>query len=408
MANEIYFVNDVTNTIYKTKFAQSIIKFAEFDLSFFMGQAIEFGEKARESGKYPLKESYIIRDLLKDAHPYIAANFSGKYDKIVVDCIIENICRTQEIGESSLWNKYISPKTELDKMIFARLSDYKCNRAANEWLDIVRLQDYTRNKLDFIFKGTKNIEDANIKKNYFDLTFSVISRELGCSDKGLGKISTYNKSLLPNSVFMISRMSKEIYKSIETGIEDANLVPTPKFPEDGLSDQISMDIYSYMRKLQPPIDTELGWIRSMFGEIEDTIYKPAGFKPLLDLEFDKIISNNILLQPCARCARYYESTINYNGEYCDIVGTDGKTCREHSAANNENPIPKELNKRCEEVHSLVKRNIGTQIDENEFEEWEQYLNSMKTNIEKNYATPDELEKFLEYTQRMYSQITDQE
>ena len=408
MANEIYFVNDVTNTIYKTKFAQSIIKFAEFDLSFFMGQAIEFGEKARESGKYPLKESYIIRDLLKDAHPYIAANFSGKYDKIVVDCIIENICRTQEIGESSLWNKYISPKTELDKMIFARLSDYKCNRAANEWLDIVRLQDYTRNKLDFIFKGTKNIEDANIKKNYFDLTFSVISRELGCSDKGLGKISTYNKSLLPNSVFMISRMSKEIYKSIETGIEDANLVPTPKFPEDGLSDQISMDIYSYMRKLQPPIDTELGWIRSMFGEIEDTIYKPAGFKPLLDLEFDKIISNNILLQPCARCARYYKSTINYNGEYCDIVGTDGKTCREHSAANNENPIPKELNKRCEEVHSLVKRNIGTQIDENEFEEWEQYLNSMKTNIEKNYATPDELEKFLEYTQRMYSQITDQE
>lgn len=408
MANEIYFVNDSTNTIYKTKFPQSIIKFAEFDLSFFMGQAIEFGEKARESGKYPLKESYIIRDLLKDAHPYIAANFSGKYDKIVVDCIIENICRTQEIGESSLWNKYISPKTELDKMIFARLSDYKCNRAANEWLDIVRLQDYTRNKLDFIFKGTKNIEDANIKKNYFDLTFSVISRELGCSDKGLGKISTYNKSLLPNSVFMISRMSKEIYKSIETGIEDANLVPTPKSPEDGLSDQISMDIYSYMRKLQPPIDTELGWIRSMFGEIEDTIYKPAGFKPLLDLEFDKIISNNILLQPCARCARYYESTINYNGEYCDIVGTDGKTCREHSAANNENPIPKELNKRCEEVHSLVKRNIGTQIDENEFEEWEQYLNSMKTNIEKNYATPDELEKFLEYTQRMYSQITDQE
>ena len=407
MANEINFVNDVTNTIYKTQFPQAIIKFAEFDLSFFMGQAIEFGEKASESGKYPLKESYIIRDLLKKAHPYIAANLSGKYDKIVVDCIIENICRTQEITESSLWNKHISPKTEFDKMIFTRLSEYKCNRAANEWLDIVRLQEYTRNKLNFIFQGTKNIDDAHIKKNYFDLTFSVIARELGCSDKDLGKISSYNKSLLPNSVFMISRMSKEIYKSINTEIEDAKLLKTPKFPVDRLHDQISMDIYSYMRRLSPPIDTELGWIRSMFGEIEDTIYKPAGFKPLLDLEFDKILSNNILLKSCARCERYYESSINYDGELCDIIGADGKTCREHSS-DNEEPIPKELDKRCEEIHSLVKRNIGKQIDEHEFKEWEQYLNSMKTNIEKNYATPDELEKFLEYTQRMYSQITDQE
>lgn len=408
MTSEVYFVNDSTNTIYKTKFPQSIIKFAEFDLSFFMRQAIEFGEKASESGKYPLKESYIIRDLLKQAHPYISANLSEKYDKIVVDCIIENICRTQEISESSLWNRYISPKTELEKIIFARLSDYKCNRAANEWLDIVRLQEYVRNKLDFIFDGTKNIKDAHIKKHYFDLTFSVIARELGCSDKEIGKINSYNKSLLPNSVFMISRMSKEIYRSIGEQIYDADILQTPKFPEYRLSDQISMDIYSYMRRLSPPPDIELGWIRSMFGEIEDTIYKPAGFKPLLDLEFDKTLSEGIFLQSCKRCKRYYEFSINYNGEYCDIIGPDGKSCRDHSAAKSEEPIPKELDKRCEEVHSLVKTNIGKQIDEHEFEEWEQYLNSMKTNIEKNYATPEELEKFLEYTHRMYSEITDKE
>lgn len=408
MANEINFVNDVTNTIYRTQFPQAIIKFAGFDLSFFMVQAIEFGEKASESGKYSLKESYIIRDLLKNAHPYIAANISSKYDKIVIDCIIENICRTQEIGESSLWNRYISPKTEYERMIFMRLSEYKCNRAANEWLDIVRLQEYTRNKLDFIFGGTKNIEDAHIKKNYFDLTFSVIARELGCSDKNLGGIPSYNKSLLPNSAFMISRMSKEIYKTIETGIEDAELITTAKSPEDNLTDRISMDIYGYMRKLSPPLDTELGWIRSMFGEIEDVVYKPAGFKPLLDLEFDKTLSNSIMLKSCRRCEQYYETTTNYDGEYCNIVGNDGKTCREHFAANNDEPIPKELNNRCKEVHSLVKRNIGKQIDKHEFEEWEQYLNSIKTNIEKNHSTPDELEKFLEYTQRMYSQITDQE
>lgn len=401
MANEIYFVNDVTNTIYNTQLPQAIIKFAQFDLSFFMGQAIEFGERAIESGEYPLKDSYIIRDLLKKAHPYIAANISSKYDKIVIDCIIENICRTQETGESSLWNRYISPKTELERMIFMRLSEYKCNRAANEWLDIVRLQEYTRDKLNFIFKGTKNITDANIKKNYFDLTFSVIARELGCSDKDLGKIPSYNKSLLPNSVFMLSRMSKEIYKTISAEIEDIPLLNTPKFPEDRLSDQISMDIYSYMRRLSPPLDTELGWIRSMFGEIEETIYKPAGFKPLLDLEFDKILSNNILLQSCHQCEQYFEHSINYTGEYCN-------TCREHSSPSTEEPISHDLNKRCKEIHSLVKTNIGKQIDKHEFEEWEQYLNSMKTNIKKNYATPDELEKFLEYTQRMYSDITSQE
>lgn len=404
MKRQISFATKTGNTVHKLSLPKSLLGFAEFDLNYFWEQAIDFCKKYISSDEYPTQEAYNIRNLLKKCHPYFNAGINTTFDKIVLDCIIDYLCRSYQMGQSALWNKYISPKNPFEAALFSRLSEYRTDKAINQWVNMQRVQIYTRNKLEFVFDRTRNVDDAITRKRYFDLSFSVVSKELGCPTNEIGVTKSYNPCLLPNAVFMANKVSKDIYHRISGAIENVDSIPLPKLTHEDLSDQIAMDAYSHIKRLSRPADNELAWIRSGLEDFEEEIYLPCGFKAVIDLEFDKILQNNILLKRCASCGNYFEPERGYKGEYCTRTDKEGKSCRDSVSVTRtpELVIPQTLDERCEAVIKTIESKIGFYLDDHEYYEWRSYLESIKHNIQQGHSTDQELEAFLTYSLKLYS------
>lgn len=404
--NNIIFVTKNNNNFYKGEVGKTLQRFIEYDFTYFWEQCIELGKSSRQVGGYTTKQFHIIKNLITKCHPYFEAQINSDFEYIVLDCIIEYICHSENIGLEELWARCISPKNLYEKAIFSRVSEYKTNRAINQWANLMRMQEYAKLKLGFLFDGAPTSAEIYLgRKGYFDLTFSVAAKELGFPSGELSAVKCYNPSLLPNAAFMVSKVSKGVLRRIGDIVDNA-AEPGYSHVSDCMRDQIGLDAFSYIKNLPRPQDADIDAAAEIFSKLAGEVYMPDSFKSIIDLEFDKMIEQEIHFQKCEKCGKYFFKEQNYSGRYCNRVNTSGLTCREQTGdiKSVEEIMSEALEDRCAKLYESLENKVGEAFEEHEFKEWSQYLVNMKENVQKEYSTTQDLEDFLDYSEKMCSEV----
>lgn len=268
---------------------------------------------------------------LVKCHPYVEACASTEFSSVVLDCIIAYICHSEGIGLEELWARCISPKSLYEKAIFNRVSEYKTGRGINQWINIVRMQEYARSKIKFIYECESNVmlrpEDYRTRTEYFDLAFSVAANETGCPMDKLPSVKMYTPSTLPDSVFMMGRMSKNIYRRLSEVLRDAEMWDE-KTLNDHNRDQTALDAFSYVKDMPRPAENDMRFALEAVSELPETVYVPDSFKAIIDLEFTLMSGKGIYMSKCPRCGRFFVRDPMEKSPYCHRVNSSGMTCTE--------------------------------------------------------------------------------
>ena len=398
MEDTLKLVGRNSNEIFLLRYPSSLLDFCGFDLAYFAKMAIDACSEAQKTGKADPDVFAQLRRDIQSAHCYIAHNIRTTYEKVALDCWIDYLCRRDSIGEGTLWNRYISCRTPFEKLVFSRLCEFRYNRAINEWLNIVRVQDYAKSKIDFVFtKDVKNAREAASRRNYFDLMFSVTAQEMGCRVENLGEIKVFSVGRTPSSPFMFSTISKDIVRHVLADFDYSDdYSDVGDYSE--ISDQIAMDAFSKMKAGLPAELSSYNIVRGKMENYTDKIYMPCSLKAVVDLEIDAIIENGGILCACKRCGRLYLRNEEYNEDYCRTYLTNGKTCLE--LYREENPLPvisPALDEKCREVTDEIYARVGKSMSEKEYEYWHSYMSAMRDKVTSGEITAEELDAFLDYS-----------
>lgn len=422
------------NNLFKLELCKTLLHFTEFDFTYFWERCIDAGRTAKKTGRLPQNTVANAKNVISGVHPYVEALINSDFSDIVTDCIIEYICHSERIGFEELWVRCISPKNLYEEAIFSRISQYKTGKAVNQWENIVRLQEYARNKLAFIYDcdGENTPQEEAVlrtRKEYFDLAYSMAANELGIDGGKLPSVRVSSPSLAPNATFMNAKVSKAIYRRFAEVLRLGGDMSVPASRNCELvKDRLAMDAYAYVRGMKRPAEIDMRFALEAFSGEAEEIYLPDSFKAAIDLEFDLIMKNNIVLRKCEDCGRYFAA---YDGGFlCNRVNSSGMTCRQQfdtlkaaiaeaaeaereSAAvaaaeevpdKRQDAVPPELEKRGQKIYNALYKRVGKAMDEKEFREWSRYLSDMKRNIKTGEATADQLEEFLDYSDRLCEEV----
>ncbi|MGN0609887.1 MAG: hypothetical protein ACI4J6_11820 [Oscillospiraceae bacterium] len=421
------------NNLFKLELYRTLLHFTEFDFTYFWERCIDAGRTAKKTGRLPQNTVANAKNVISGVHPYVEALINSDFSEIVTDCIIEYICHSERIGFEELWVRCISPKNLYEEAIFSRISQYKVGKAVNQWENIVRLQEYARNKLAFIYDcdGENSPQEEAVlrtRKEYFDLAYSMAANELGIDGEKLPSVRVSSPSLAPNATFMNAKVSKAIYRRFAEALRLGGDMSVPASKNCGLiKDRLAMDAYAYVRGMKRPAEIDMRFALEAFSGEAEEIYLPDSFKAVIDLEFDLIMKNGIVLRRCEDCGRYFAA---YDDSFlCNRVNSSGMTCRQqfetlkaaiaeaaeaeresHEAAAEEDrdkkqdAVPPELEKRGQKIYNALYKRVGKAMDEKEFREWSRYLSDMKRNIKTGEATTDQLAEFLDYSDRLCEEV----
>lgn len=391
-------VGRTSSEVITLRYPATLLNFCDFDLSFFAKGAIEICNEALKSGNPDFDRMMELKNDIRILHCYIEQHIRTTYDKIIEDCWIDYICRRDNIGLNTLWNRFIRCKSPFEKSVFARLCELRYHKAINEWVNIVRTQDYAKTKLEFIFTpGMKSVEDAVARRDYFDLMFSVTAREMGCRIEDLGVTKVFTIGRIPSAPFMFPNISKEIVRHVLQGFdysEDYSEIGD----YDEISDELAMDAFTQMKSGLPSEPSGYNVSRGKMETFGGKIYMPCSLKAAVDLEFDAIIESGGWLAKCKRCGRYFMRDKDHTEEYCSRIASKGKTCLE--LYEEEHPrvrMTPELEQRCSEVTDEMYRRVDVSISVKEYEYWHSYMESMKNKVDSGEIPPEELENFLNYS-----------
>ena len=391
-----------SSEIFQLRYPYSLLTFCDYDLSYFAENAIAVCDEALRSGSLDIERATDLRNSLKNMHVWIEHNLRTVYDKIVIDCWIDYICRRDNVGTTALWNRFIDCKSAFEKAVFVRLCEYRYNKGINEWLNLVRVQDYAKNKVYFLFsREISGVDEANARRNYFDLMFSVTARELGCRLEDLGVTQVFSAGRVPSAPFMYPNISKDIIK---------NLLPDFDYSDDysdigsyeSLSDQIAMDAFSHMKA---GLNQELSSYNMSRSAMEHTpmkIYMPCGLKAVVDLEIDALIESGGWLARCKRCGRYFVKDAEHTEEYCSLPVPNGMTCLEvYEMEHPKSRVTPEAEKLCEQItDEMYSRVSSGAMSLKEYESWKLYLEAMKGKVNNGEIQPEDLSAFINYSRTM--------
>ncbi len=429
MENTVGFAVRDNNNFYKIDISRTLLHFAEFDFTFFWEQCIEAGKTARKTGRLPQNIVANAKSSISSAHPYIEACIATDYSEIVTDCIIEYICHSERIGLEELWARCITPKNMYETAIFRRVSEYKTNRAMNRWTSVVRLQEYARNKTEFIFgpeKGKTELNDEmiRVRKEYFDLALSVAANELGCPPDALPSVRLCNTATVPSAAFSAGKAAKAIYRRFSEALAHGqDMSSLENKSHYATKDQTAMEAYSFVKNMNRPSEIDMKFALEALNNNPSELFLPDSLKAALDLEFDLMCSRRIYMRKCESCGKYFIiDDIADDDPRCNRVNSSGKTCRrqyeelceeiavkarESAEAASEAQVytvPQDMEKRGQKLYNALYKRVGKGIDENEFREWSQYLSNMKRNIKIGEAAVSQLEEFLDYSDKLCEEV----
>jgi hypothetical protein len=364
-----------------------------------------------KTGEYRQEEAAEIRNSISGCHKYFEQNLRGVFEKIVIDCWVEYICRQNEIGVITLWNNYIPCRNDFEKAVFMRLSEYRHGHAINQWVNILKIQEYANIKIDFIFgEKLKSSAEAAARANYFDLMFNVVANELGYDLNTTADNKVFTMGRTPNSPFIMSNVSREIVRNLLTDLrygDDRKKSKSVK--NEAVSDQIAMDAFSSMKMFLPEQgDNIVETMIKSLAEIPMKVYMPTSLKAAIDLEIDVMIENGAFLQRCELCKDYYLRSEEYDYDYCDRLSKGGRSCRDvmvKKAGKESRAIPSNIdaaliNERCDRLYKEMSSRINIEFTQRDFSDWCKYMNTIRDNILSGAATFRDFENFAEYSRSM--------
>lgn len=391
-----------SSEIFQLRYPYSLLTFCDYDLSYFAENAIAVCDEALRSGALDVERATDLRNSLRNMHVWIEHNLRTVYDKVVLDCWIDYVCRRDNIGTTALWNRFIDCKSAFEKAVFVRLCEYRYNKGINEWLNLVRVQDYAKNKIYFLFsREISGVDEANARRNYFDLMFSVTARELGCRLEDLGVTQVFSTGRVPSAPFMYPNISKDIIK---------NLLPDFDYSDDYsdigsyecLSDQIAMDAFSHMKAGLAQEFSSYNMSRTAMEHTPMKVYMPCGLKAVVDLEIDALIESGGWLARCKRCGRYFVKDSEHTEEYCSLPVPNGKACLElYEMEHPRTRVTPEAERLCNEITDEIYARVSSgTMSLKEYESWKLYLEAMKGKVNNGEISPDDLTAFINYSRTM--------
>lgn len=390
-----------SNEIYSLRYPDSLLKFCAFDFSNFIRRCTDFCKRCEANGEYRLEDAVALRNSISACHKFFEANLHGIFEKIIPDFFIEYICRERGVGTATLWNSLISAQNRFEKTIFSRLTEYRHNKAVNQWVNLLQMQEYAKRKLDFIFGEKSDLALAAAKRDYFDLTFSVAANELGYPMGCFSSAGVYSVGRLPASPFIVGTVAKEIAKTALSELEYGEDDKTAFNPMR--SDTEAMDIFARIKNLLPEKpDTVINTIIKTMRSMPKKVYVSESFKAVIDLEIDLLIESGAVLQRCERCGEYFLRDKDYDYDYCSRPQQGGKTCFEISTT-----VPprtqaeiEELEAMTSELYTYMSKRINVDLTQRDFAEWYQYFMAIKENISHRNLSIAEFRDFEKYSKEL--------
>ncbi len=419
MTRQLNITGKNSGEIYTLLYPNNLINFCKYDFTLFLNHCTDLCRLANRTGEYNVEDVYAIRNSISGCHKYYEQNMRTKFEKIVIDCWIEYLCRQNEISTASLWQSFMRCKNDFEKAIFARLSEYRHNKAINEWVNLLKLQEYARYKVDFVFGVNQNSpSEAGCRANYFDLMFNVAANEQGFPIEEIGSSSVYSVGRVPNSPFVLTNASKEIARNVLKNMEYPEK-PYKAKANPELSDQTAMDAFSVIKSYIPDRNDSLvnTIIKSMSGSPRH-VYVPESFKAVIDLEIDALIESGGILRKCPRCKEYYLKDEEYPYDYCNKPGKDGLTCLDIMNSGRETPpklpevekepeivvvdIPKNepldkayVNSKLEALYKEMAMRVNVDMTQRDFSMWYQAELRLKEKLLTGAAGEKDIEEFTE-------------
>ncbi|MDE6733403.1 MAG: hypothetical protein K2J77_11065 [Oscillospiraceae bacterium] len=398
MDKTLKLVGKNSNEIFTLRYPTSLLDFCEYDFSYFAKHSIDLCNECLKTGEPDHDRMSELRRDMQSAHCFIEHNIRSTYERIVLDCWLDYICRRDNVGVNALWNRFIRCKTDFEKLVFSRLCDLRYNRAINEWQNIVRVQDYARSKVEFVFAdGITTVDEAVSRRNYFDLAFSVTAREMGCRIEDLGVTKTFSAGRVPTAPFLFPNVSKDIVRNLLSDFDYSE-----DYSEIGdysaISDKIAMDAFSRMKAGLPQNLSHYGVVRGKMDSYTEKIYMPCSLKAAIDLEIDALIESGQWLGKCRRCGRFFPRDKEHLQEYCSRYVPTGKTCFEIWEEEHPRPtVDEALEKKCREVTDKMYARVDKTLSIKDYEYWFAYMEAMKEKVKNGEISPEELDSFLEYS-----------
>lgn len=414
MARQLNIAGKNSNEIYTLLYPNNLTGFCKYDFTLFLNHCTDLCRLAARTGEYNVEDVYSIRNSISGCHKYYEQNMRTIFEKIVIDCWIEYLCRQNEISTSTLWQSYMKCRTDFERAVFGRLCEYRHNHAINQWVNLLKMQEYAQKKTDFVFGVyLSSPSEAGARANYFDLMFNVAANEMGFHVSELGTSGVYSVGRTPSSPFILSTASREIVRNVLKNLGDTEIKYNPKTNPD-LSDRAAMDAFSIIKTYIPDKDDSLvnTIIKSMTG-IPQQVYMPASFKAIIDLEIDALIESGGMLQKCPRCGEYFLKDSDYPHDYCSRRQKDGLTCLEAMGASEEQPtitadilpeiieqpafgepMDKEyVNGKLEGLYKEMAARVNVDMTQRDFSRWYQQELRLKERLLTGQAGEDDLEKF---------------
>ncbi len=390
-----------SNDIYSLHYPDSLLKFCSFDFSGFIKRTTDFCKRCEAAGEYRLEDAVALRNSISSCHKFYEANTHGIYEKIILDFFVEYLCRERGVGTNTLWNNFINSKNRFERMVFSRLTEYRHNKAVNEWVNLLKIQEYAKRKLEFVFGEKAEHNVACAKRDYFDLTFTIAANELGYDMNSFASTRLYSVGRLPSSPFIVNSIAKEISKTalsdMEYPEEEKGKFPTFK------SDSEAMDVFFSIKDLMPEqpdavVKTIVNTMRSM----PKKVYVAESFKAVIDLEIDLILENNWVLCRCDRCGEYYIKSNEYKEDYCYNLQKNGKTCLEIATVAPSRSMEEieELDAMTTELYAYMSKRINVDLTQREFAEWYQYFMAIKENVAHRRLSIAEFKDFEKYSKEL--------
>ena len=328
MARQLNIAGKNSDEIYTIFYPNNLMNFCRYDFSVFLEHCTDMCRLAARTGEYNVDDMYAIRNSISGCHRYFEQNLRTTFDKIVVDCWIDYLCKQSGVSVNTLWQSFMKCRNAFEKAIFSRLSDYRYNRAINEWVNLMKLQEYAQVKSDFVFGvNITSPQQALSRATYFDLLFNVAANEQGFPISEIASVGVFTAGRLPNSPFVMGSAAREIARNQLKDIEFKENYRSRKNPN--LTDKTAMDAFAAVKKFIPDKNDSMAKtiIKSLTAAPQH-IYVPGSFKAIIDLEIDVSAASGAYIQKCARCGDYYIRDEDYNFDYCSRIQREGGTCLE--------------------------------------------------------------------------------
>lgn len=302
MENNIAFTVKGGDRLHFLSAGRTLINFIEYDISPFYKECQALAKSAAGSREFDERGELMVKDLLRGCHPYFAACYNGVFDKIVLDCVIDILCRMDGIGLEAMWARNISAEDSLGKAVFQRISDYKTGRAVNQWANLQRMQKYAQKKAGFVF-GTvaEDPVQYDVRTMYFDLAFSTGAKLAGFSREDAPAICCTPTGLLsaaPEILGSASAMAASMLGEMPNlGGGTQTMTDCVRELNDGI-------ICAELMSLPLPDRLEMISVAKKLREIPRRTYVPQSFKAAIDLEFDELLERKLILEPSPETGRF--------------------------------------------------------------------------------------------------------